>query len=113
MYSKNFLDCLCPTVLGEEWIESSPREKDLGVLVDEKLNISQQCTLAAQKSNHILDCNKGSVTSRAREVILPLYSALMRPHLEFCIQFWGPQCKKEMDQLKQVQRKSTKMIREL
>ena len=57
--------------------------------------------LTAQKANHILHCIKRSVASRSREVILPLYSTLMRPHLEL----WGPQHKKDMDLLKQVQRR--------
>jgi len=72
--------------LGDERIESSPVEKDLGVLVDEKLDISQLCVLAAQKTNHILGCIPSSVASRSKEVILSHCLALLRPHVESCIQ---------------------------
>ena len=72
---------------------SSPEKKGLGLWIDERLIMSWQCALAARKAKCILGCIKRSVTSRVKGVILPRYSALMRPHLEYCFQFWGPQQK--------------------
>ncbi|KAM9591203.1 uncharacterized protein ACIBXB_006092 [Morphnus guianensis] len=99
--------------LGPTRLGSSSVERDLGILMDNKLSMSKQCAAVAKQANRMLGCINEGIGSRDKEVIIPLYSALVRPHLEYCLQFWSPLYKKDVDRLEGVQRRATKMIKGL
>ena len=71
--------------MGDTWLSKTTREKDLGIVVNHKLNMSQQCNVATKKANAILGCINRSIVSKSCEVLVSLYSALVRPHLEYCV----------------------------
>ena len=95
----------------------SPSEqpcRELGFLVDEKLDMSQQCSQPGRCTVQcVLDCSKKGVASREREVIVPIYSALVRSHLQYCSRAWEPQYGRHVELLEWVQRRATKIIRGL
>lgn len=92
-----------------DWLGSSSAEKDPRILENSKLNMSQNCALAAKVVSSILGYITRSIASRLREAIILLYLVLIRSHLECCVKFWAPQYKKVIDKVDQIQQRATKM----
>jgi len=102
----------CKCKQGEEVLESSPAEKDLGA-GQQQAQYESEFAPAAKRANCILGCIKHKITSRSREVIILLYLALVQPHLESCVQFWVPQFQKDVKVLERVQRRAARLVKGL
>ena len=99
--------------INDSTLERTCSVKDLGVQVSNNLRPREQCMIARNKANRMLGFINRSVTNRSSEVILKLYLALVRPHLDYAVQFWTPYYKKDIKSLEAVQRRMTKMIQGL
>ena len=78
----------------------------MGVIIDSKMNMGRQCGDAVRKANRTLSCIHRCTSRRSKEVILPLCAALVRPQLEYCIQFWVLHFKRDVDSMERVQRRA-------
>ena len=98
--------------MGDPVLGRTTQEKDLGVTFSADTKASEQCGIAASKGNQILRLIRRTITYKEKQLIVPLYKAIVRPHLEYCIQAWR-QYRKDIDKLERIQRRATKMIQEL
>ena len=105
----NFGKCICIHVghgnldeeykMGDVVLGRTTQEKDLGVTLSADMNVSEQCGIAASKGNQILGLIRRTIMYKEKQLIVPLYKAIVRPHLEYCIKAWRPYRKEDMDKL--------------
>ena len=96
--------------MGGTILSKTGKEKDLGVTMNANMNVSEQCRIAASKGNQVLGMIRRNITYKEKSLIVPLYKAIVRPHLEYCIQSWNPHIRKDIDMLENIQRRATKLI---
>ena len=99
--------------MGDVVLGRTTQEKDLGVIFNADMKVSEQCGIAASKGNQTIWLIRRFIMYKEKQLIVPLYKATVRPHLEYCIQTWRPYRKKDIDKLESIQRRATKMIPEL
>ena len=119
----NFGKCKCVHIghrnmekeckMGDAVLGRTTQEKDLRVTFSADMKVSEQCGIAASKGNIILGLIRRTIMYKEKQLIVPLYKAIVRPHLEYYIQAWRPYRKKDIDKLERIQRRATKMISEL
>ena len=95
--------------MGDAVLGRTIQEKDLGVTFSADMKVSEQCGIG----NQILGLVRRTITYKEKQLIVSLYKAIIRPHLEYCIHAWRPYCKKGIDKLERIQRRATKIIPEL
>ena len=81
-----------------------------GVTINPNMKVSEQCRIAASKGNQILEMIRRNITYKEKGLIVPLYKAIVRPHLEYCVRAWSPYLRKDIDMLEKIQRRATKLI---
>ena len=91
-------------------MQSVDRERDLGVTVSDSLKVDTQCMEAYGKASGVLGMMKRTITTRCREVLMPLYKTLVRPHLEYCSSTWSPHYQKGKDLIERVQHRFTRLF---
>ena len=99
--------------MGDTVLNTTVKEKDLGLIICADMKVSEQCGIAAAKKNQILGLIRRNIVYKEKELIMPLYKTIVRPHLENGIQAWRPYRKKDIDILERVQMRATKMIPKL
>ena len=94
-------------------LQETLKEKDLGVLIDYKLDFGDHIKEIVSRANRMIGLIRASFTCLNKKMFLNLYKSLIRPLLEYCVQVWSPHLNKYIKLIEGVQRRATRLVPEL
>ena len=97
----------------DDLLVRTTKQNYLGVTFSADMKVSEQCGIAASKGNQTVGLIRRTSMYKEKQLIVPLYKAIVRPHLEYCIKAWRPYRKNDIDKIERIKRRATKMIPEL
>ena len=93
--------------MGDTVLNITVKKKDLGLTISTDMKVSEQCGIATAKGNQIIGLIRRNIVYKEKELIIPLYKTIVRPHLEYCIQAWRPYRKKDIAILERIRGSAT------
>ena len=99
--------------ISNQQLPTTDQQRDLGIIITKDLKWQKQTDKSCKTANRVLGFIARIFRYKNKELILPLYKSLVRPHLEHAVQFWSPNLKRDIDKIEKIQRRPTKMIPEI
>ena len=99
--------------ISNQQLPTTDQQRDLGIVITKDLKWQKQTEKLCKTANRVLGFIAHNLRYKKKELILPLYKYLVRPHLEHAVQFWSPHLRRDIDEMEKKQRRATKMIPEI
>ena len=100
-------------IMSNQQLPITDQQRDLGIIITKDLKWQTQTEKSCKTANRELGFIVRNFRYKNKELILPLYKSLVRPHLEHAVQFWSPNLRRDIDKIEKIQRRATKMIPEI
>ena len=99
--------------MSNQLLPSTDQQRDLGIIITKDLKWQKQTEKSCKTASRVLEFTARNFKYKSKELILPLYKSLVRPHLEHAVQFWSPHLRRDIDKIEKIQRRATKMVPEI
>ena len=99
--------------MSNQQLPTTDQQRDLGIIITKDLKWQKQTEKSCRTANRVLRFIARNFRYKNKELILPLYKSIVRPHLEHAVQFWSPHLRRDINKIEKIQRRATKIIPEI